>query len=107
MKALFLFLVLIMAACTKKAVPVITDRKAEPPKRITTIYAPPGTVTPDTAMGKTLFSGSCNRCHGLPDLSLYRSSRWETILQVWIPRTRLNEEQAVHVREYVLANALK
>jgi mono/diheme cytochrome c family protein len=108
MKALLaLSVLIIMAACHNKAVPVITERKAEPPKRIATIYAPPGTVTPDAAAGKTIYEANCNRCHGLPDVSLYRSGRWEGILQTMIPRTRLNEEQAVHVREYVLAHAAK
>jgi mono/diheme cytochrome c family protein len=98
---------LISVSCNKKSAPVIADRKAEPPKRIVNIYAPPGTVTPDTEIGKTLFTGSCIRCHGLPDLSLYRAARWEGILQTMIPRTRLDQEQAVHVRAYVLANAAK
>jgi hypothetical protein len=108
MKIFFTIAVFFMSvSCNKKSAPVITDRKAEPPKRIVNIYAPPGTVTPDAEKGKTLFTGSCNRCHGLPDISLYRTARWESILQTMIPRARLNEEQAVHVREYVLANAAK
>lgn len=103
----FLFTLIMIVSCTKKSAPVITDRKAEKPKRVADIYAAPGTITPDAEKGKALFTGSCNRCHGLPDVSLYRIARWEGILQTMIPRAKLNQEQAVHIREYVLANAAK
>jgi cytochrome c5 len=104
---LFAIVIALFAACNKKTAPVITERKAEPPKLVTTIYAPPGTVTPDAAAGKTLYEANCNRCHGLPDVSIYRSGRWESILQTMIPKARLNEVQAVHVREFVLTHAAR
>lgn len=107
MKILLPFCIVILLACQHQSIPVITDRKAEKPKRIVSVYAPPGTVTADTSAGKTLFMASCSRCHGLPEIRLYREPRWEGILLTMIPKTRLNEEQAVHVRAYVLANAVK
>jgi cytochrome c len=92
-------------ACQKKAVPVITDRKAEPPKKVTSVYPPVAGVAADTVKGKVLFMMSCNRCHGLPSLSQFEQKVWEGHLSTMFPRTRLNNEEAFHVRAYVLANA--
>ena len=102
-----LFLILTFIACQKKTVPVITERKTDPPEKIGTIYPPAGTVTPDTVEGKTVFITRCGRCHGLPDPVQFNSVRWESILELMIPRARIDKENAVHIRAYVLANAAK
>jgi hypothetical protein len=109
MKHLF-FMALILSVwllgCQKKSVPVITERKSEPPK-IARLYPPEGSVLPDTLMGKTVFINRCSRCHGLPDLQKYTRERWEDILESMIPGAGINQENAVHIRAYVLASILQ
>lgn len=97
-------MLLIVAACQKKAVPVITERKAAPIE-LPALYPPNGTVAPDTIIGKTVFTGRCSRCHGLPDLLLYNEEKWENILASMIPRAGIPMDNRVHLRAYVLANA--
>lgn len=102
-----LILILTFIACQKKTVPVITERKTDPPAKIGSIYPPAGTVAPDTAEGRAVFIERCGRCHGLPDPVQFNAVRWESILELMIPRARIDKEIAVHVRAYVLANAAK
>lgn len=102
---LFLFLSL-LPACQKKTVPVITERKAELPKKTQFIYPPKPTVPPDTLAGHKLFMARCNRCHGLPDTRQFTTAGWDNILPLMIPRASLNNEEALHIRAWVLANAL-
>ena len=94
-------------ACHKKSMPVIAERKYEPPKAIITSYPPPGTIAPDTAAGKIVFTNRCGKCHGLPEPLQYTAQRWDGILSYMIPRARLSNEQAVHVTAYVKTNAQK
>ncbi len=103
----FLILSVCSLACQKKSTPVITERKTEPPSRVENLYAAPGTVIPDTVEGKKIFTNRCGRCHGLPDPVQFTASRWENILASMLPRIRVSQEQAVHVRAYVLANVAK
>lgn len=107
MKKILFPALLMLVACQHQSMPVITSRNAEKPKRIVAVYAAPGTVEADTATGKALFSGNCGRCHGLPSPGAFRAPRWESVLQMMIPKARLNEVQAVHLRAWVLANAAK
>lgn len=102
-----LFISLLVVACQKKSVPVITERKTGPPTKISSPYPPAGTIVPDTVEGKTVFMARCSRCHGLPDPAQFNAVRWESILELMIPRARIDKENAVHVRAYVLANAAK
>lgn len=93
-------------ACQKKAVPVITERKNEPFKSVTT--APTTTaIKPDTAIGKTVFINRCGKCHGLPEPIQFTAERWDGILSYMIPRARLDEVQRVHLTAYVKVNAAK
>lgn len=96
-----------MAACTKKAMPEISNRKAEPPKMLRVEYPPKQTVAPDTAAGKRIFTLRCGRCHGLPDAKLFSAERWDDVLPLMIPRAGLNNEEALHVRTYLLAQVPK
>lgn len=93
--------------CQQKSVPEITARKAAPPKIKAAIYAADGTVQADTVQGKTIFIARCSRCHGLPQPASYAVNKWENILMLMIPRSRIDTINAVHVRAYVLAHALK
>jgi hypothetical protein len=103
----FVFLIFFLSACQKKAMPVITERKTSPPPKVAAIYPPAGTVVPDTLTGKSVFINRCGRCHGLPDLASYTTKIWEGILESMIPRARIEQQNAVHVRAYVMANAAK
>lgn len=107
MKKLVVSLIIILIvtiSCQKKAVPVITERKNELPATKPTIYPPP-TISPDTVAGKTIFTTRCGRCHGLPEPAQYTAQRWDGILSYMIPRSRLNDEQGIHVTAYLKANA--
>lgn len=99
--------IVFIAACQKKSVPVISARKSPPPKIQGSVYAPAGTVQPDTVQGKTVFMARCNRCHGLPSPETYSAKQWENILLLMIPRAGIGNENAVHVKAYVLANTFK
>lgn len=101
-KTLFL---LILVSCQKKTVPLITERKSEPPRKLSSIYPPQATVAADTLAGKRLFAGRCGRCHGLPDTHQFNAERWDDILPLMFPRSGFNNEEALHVRAWVLANA--
>lgn len=100
----FLFLVV---ACNRQTIPVITNREAEKPKIDNEIYPPAGTVKEDVVEGKSIFTNRCGRCHGLPDPALFQTYKWETILMTMIPKAKLSQEQAMHVRAYILQNAAK
>lgn len=102
-----ILLVLMFAACNKKAIPEITDRKAEPPKMMRVEYPPKQTVAPDTIAGKNIFTMRCGRCHGLPDAEKFTAERWDDILPLMIPRAGLNNEESLHVRTYLMAHAAK
>ncbi len=102
-KCIFLFLtgLVIIAACHKKSVPVITARTSEPeaPKTETINSAP------DAEAGKIVFSVRCHRCHGLPEPNQYTEKRWETILALMGPGARLTKGELQDVMAYVKANA--
>jgi hypothetical protein len=104
MKIILGFLLLnsfIIIACHKKSVPVITARTIEPSAPQTK----PTGFAPDTVAGKTLFATRCNRCHGIPDIQLYSSKRWDIILAAMIPKARLSKEQGAHLTAYVKVNS--
>ncbi|HEV7782459.1 MAG TPA: hypothetical protein VGO58_14390 [Chitinophagaceae bacterium] len=90
-------------ACNKKVLPVITERKTDPPSPQKTIL----NITPDLARGKMIFTNRCGRCHDLPKPEQYTSERWKGILSYMNPRAGLNEEQGVHITAYLQANAAK
>lgn len=96
----FLTTIIIISACNKKAVPVITARKVEPAP-----VKPVSNVKPNTELGKMIFTNRCGRCHDLPRPEQYTAQRWDGILSSMIPRSRLNDEQAVHITAYLKANA--
>jgi hypothetical protein len=97
----------LLIACHKKTVPVITERNAELPKKIGSNYPPQATVPPDTVAGKSIYTTRCGRCHDLPLPAQFSAARWDDILPTMFPRARLTNEEALHVRTWVLVNAGK
>jgi hypothetical protein len=100
------FFIFLLLSCQKKSVPVITERKADLPRKTESVYPPKATIAADTLLGSRLFIASCGRCHGLPEPKQFSKEKWEAILPLMFPRSRFNNEEALHVRAYVLANAL-
>jgi cytochrome c5 len=98
-------IIILIMACRQKAVPVITERKAEKPEIKSAAYPPVANVVADTVKGKVLFKMSCGRCHGLPSPSQFTQKVWDGYLATMFPRTNLDNEEAFHVRVYVLVNA--
>ena len=106
MKKILGFLILnlfIIIACQKKAVPTVKTRSIEPSAPQTEAID----IAPDVTAGKTLFTSSCGRCHGLPEIPLYTAKRWDIILTSMIPKARLSKEQGVHVTAYIKSNTTK
>jgi cytochrome c5 len=106
----FILVVIIISvaiACNKKAVPVITERKVDPPKIAASVYPPNPAIAPDTAMGKEVFVTRCGRCHELPKPAQFNFDRWDDILSSMVPRARLTAEQSAHITAYIKANAAK
>jgi cytochrome c5 len=103
MKYLLIIMMIVLIACNRTAMPVITSRKTEPSvpaKPVLSVY-------PDIETGKIIFTNRCGKCHGLPKPEDFTAKRWEGILSYMIPKARINNEQGIHVIAYLKANAQK
>jgi hypothetical protein len=100
-------LLLIVYGCRQGSVPVITGRNTVRPAISLSVYAGKGTVQEDTVAGRMVFMARCNRCHGLPRPEAYNTVMWEAVLLRMIPRSRIDTVNAVHLKAYVLANAVR
>jgi len=90
----------IVIACNKKAVPVITERKTAPPKIAVSVYPPDPAIVADTLVGKEVFVTRCGRCHELPKPEQFTFHRWNEILTTMVPKARLTAEQSAHITAY-------
>jgi hypothetical protein len=99
MRTIFLLVLICLCflACQKKTVPVIRERTVEPAFPVSKT----SNIIPDTVAGKKIYSTRCSRCHDLPDPSAYTITKWKSILELMIPRARLNETQAIHLKAYL------
>jgi cbb3-type cytochrome oxidase cytochrome c subunit len=100
---LIVCITILSVGCTQKAVPVITSRTTEQPKKESVRII----IAPDLAVGKAIFINRCDKCHDLPLHEQFTAQRWEGILSYMLPKARLNEEQGVHVSAFLKANAGK
>jgi mono/diheme cytochrome c family protein len=98
---------LLTVACQHKATPVIIDRNAQRPVLGKKAYPPVADIAADTLKGHQLFQAACASCHALPTIVNYNAKAWDGYLYTMLPRTKLNNEEAYHVRAYVLATAGK
>lgn len=96
-------MLIVIIACNKKAIPVITSRTTEPPPPAKSITG----IKPDIEIGKTIFTNRCGNCHGLPKPDDFTAKRWDGILSYMLPRARLNSEQSIHITAYLKATAQK
>ncbi len=99
---LSVLIVLITAACHKKAIPAAA----------VTTPAPDSTTVamPDAALveaGKTVYTTKCTKCHALKVVDNYTVEKWTGILQSMIPKAKLDETESAQVTAYVTANAKK
>jgi cytochrome c5 len=100
-----LAITLLLMACAKKAIPVLKDRNVEPPVLKQPFYPPQATVVANLEKGQALFSTACQKCHETPAPNNFTASAWDGYLYSMLPRTGLNNEEAFHLRAYVIAHA--
>lgn len=92
-KILFIFSILAIAvACapkltTPEPTPVISDT-AE-------------VMTSEAAVGKTVYSTSCVKCHKAKVIDEYSKEQWAGILPKMIIKAKLDETQANQVTQYI------
>jgi hypothetical protein len=103
---IFSFIVILLS-CQKKAVPVISERKVELPKLTSFDYPPRETVAPDTLAGKRIYANRCRNCHDLPLPQQFNIKRWDEILPDMFVRARLNNEEGLHVRTWIMVHAAR
>lgn len=109
-----LILALSVWACHRKTIPssdsnVIISNKTntEETKTKTEITKTEASGTDLAAVGKTVYTTRCNRCHGLKNTENFTQQQWDNILKSMIPKARLNDDEAKQVTAYVMANAKK
>jgi len=98
---LSVLIVLITAACHKKAVPAAA---------VTTPASDSTIAMPDAALveaGKSVYTTKCTKCHALKVVDNYTVEKWTGILQSMIPKAKLDETESAQVTAYVTANAKK
>lgn len=95
--------VVILMACHKRSIPVITERTTEPAKPQTEIIR----TIPDAEAGRIVFMNCCGRCHGLPETNVYTAKRWETILILMAPRARLTKNEMQDVMAHIHMHSKK
>ncbi|MBL7741271.1 MAG: hypothetical protein JNK14_18755 [Chitinophagaceae bacterium] len=104
---LSLTIALAIAACHRKTVPVIAERKEFPPAPKSAEQSPPANTSELISAGKVLYQDKCNRCHDLQGPEVYTSERWNSILKIMMPRARMNEEEKKQVTAYIMTYARK
>ena len=92
---------LIITACQKKSLPVITERSPSISMRGNDTT----TMTPDTLRGRIVMTNRCGRCHDRPEPQQFTAKRWSSIISLMAPRARLNRQNELNVLAYVTVNA--
>jgi uncharacterized membrane protein len=97
--------ILVIAACHKKAVPTVADRTEQPPPPLKPVG---GVATEaDLTAGKTIYETKCTRCHAAKPVDTYTPERWTGILKSMVPKARLDSMQTAQVTAYVNTHAKK
>lgn len=81
---------LVLAACYPKAAP---PPEALNPKQVELAKVKDANVTDaQLERGRQLFVDNCGNCHGHPDLSAQKLSRWPAVLEDMIARSDLDKD---------------
>lgn len=91
---------ILMAQCTAKK----TTTTAKSPEEVVAEVKKNYTED-EMAEGKTIFLGSCGKCHDLVEPEERTVSKWERVLPRMSKKAKLEDDQAGKVRAYVLAHA--
>jgi mono/diheme cytochrome c family protein len=100
---LLLFILWLLIACSKKAVPVITERTVPASGPAPTVVL----TEPDHEKGKVIYTNRCSRCHGLPEAGQYDEKKWTAIMTRMAPKARLSEQEVADVKAYIKKDLTK
>lgn len=67
--------------------------------------APKKELTPELAEGKSLYEGSCARCHQLYKPTDYNAEAWKPIVSRMQKKARLSDEQGMKIYNYLTSGA--
>ncbi len=95
--------VMLFAQCAKKMSPS-TKEKA---KTETAEVTPKAATPEEMAMGKTVFTDNCGKCHKLRQPGEFTTKKWDNILPTMCKKAKLTPAQSTAVTAYVMANAKK
>ncbi len=65
------------------------------------------TSTDPMVMGKSLYVSRCSKCHELPKVGDFTTTKWTGIVDWMAPKARLSAQEKQLVLNYVQANAKK
>ena len=91
---------ILMAQCTAKKTATTTQSPEEIVAEVKKNY-----TEDQMAEGKTIFLGSCGKCHDLKEPETRTVEKWERVLPRMSQKAKLDDVQAGKVRAYVLAHA--
>ncbi|SRR5260221_11415140 len=102
--ALSVFIVILTAACHKKAVPATTQTTTiDSASAVAAVSTDPVVIE----AGHAIFTTKCTKCHALKVVDNYTTDRWTGILKSMIPKAKLDDTESGQVTAYVMANAKK
>lgn len=61
----------------------------------------------DLQQGFDIYTNACQRCHGDKGIAKYNEDQWNKILVKMIPKAKLNEEQSVQLKQFILSSVDK
>ena len=101
--ALSVFIVIIAAACHKKAIPATTQTAPTDSLSVAAVSTDPVVIE----AGHAIYTTKCTKCHALKVVDNYTTDRWTGILKSMIPKAKLDDTESGQVTAYVMANAKK
>ena len=111
MKKVFviIFVAVAVVACSRKTTPpaeIIISNEQKVSNNKSEI-AVTNTNTGETSAGKSIYTTRCGRCHALKPVDKYKTTEWENILKIMIPKAKLTDAEAKEVTAYVMEHAKK
>lgn len=93
---------LLVAACTHKSAPVITDRTVEPPAPA---KPAPKFVSKEAEAGYAIYTTQCIRCHNAKPVGQFTQEEWAPILKSMVRKAKLDSVETAQVTAFVNAYA--